>query len=111
MIMETHSVGRNAYPSGKKVDTTCHRNNLSSDSEIVPYSVFRLKGRLQRTKRLMIPLTHSFIHSTNVYQVQSLVIKTQPLLEKLSLHQERPKQRQCITMGTLARRWDLIPKW
>lgn len=99
-------MGRNAYPSEKKVDTTCHRNNLSSDSEIVRYSVFWLKGRLQRTKRLIIPLTHSLLHSsTNIYQVQSLVIKTQPLLERLSLHQERPKQRQCITMETPARRF------
>lgn len=37
----------------------------------------------------MTPFTHSLVHSTNIYQVPSSVIKTQPLPERLSLHQER----------------------
>lgn len=83
------SVGKNAYPSEKEVDSPWYRKNLSSNSEIVADGVFQLIGRLQGTEIN----NHSFIHLSNIYQVPIPVIKTQILPERFSHHQERKKKR------------------
>lgn len=66
VIMETHSMGRNAYPSEKKVESSYYRQNFSSDSEIVSNRVFHFIGRLWDAEKLVTPLIHpslqSFIH-------------------------------------------------
>lgn len=91
MIVETHGVGRNAYPSEKKVDSPCYRKNLSSDSEIAPNGVFQLKGRLQRAEKLVIPFSHSFIQQTFTWY-RALRLRPSPFWKgSASIRRERHK--------------------